>query len=57
LTRVRPHFAARAADAPADGPPEQRRKITFRRLLLNKCQEEFEKGDAAMNVSGGRAQA
>lgn len=27
------------------------RKVTFRRLLLNKCQAEFEKGDAAMRAA------
>jgi translation initiation factor 4G len=35
----------------ADSPQEEgkpKRKLNFRRLLLNKCQEEFEKGDAAM---------
>ncbi len=41
-----------SAESLPDAPPEERRKITFRRLLLNKCQEEFEKGDAAMNVRG-----
>jgi len=41
-------------DDPTEEPPEEgggevkRRKLNFRRLLLNKCQEEFEKGDAAM---------
>jgi hypothetical protein len=36
-----------AADSPQEeGKPK--RKLNFRRLLLNKCQEEFEKGDAAM---------
>lgn len=28
--------------------------ITFRRLLLNKCQEEFEEGDAAMKAVEAR---
>ena len=27
------------------------RKVTFRRSLLNKCQAEFEKGDAAMRAA------
>ncbi|KAI8467672.1 MAG: MIF4G domain-containing protein [Monoraphidium minutum] len=38
-------------DDPSDdgaGPDGKPRKLNFRRLLLNKCQEEFEKGDAAM---------
>jgi hypothetical protein len=40
-------WRALCADAPVEeGKP--RRKLNFRRLLLNKCQEEFEKGDAAM---------
>jgi hypothetical protein len=39
--------AVNAADSPQEeGKPM--RKLNFRRLLLNKCQEEFEKGDAAM---------
>jgi translation initiation factor 4G len=37
--------------APDGGKP---RKLSFRRLLLNKCQEEFEKGDAAMNAVAER---
>ncbi|GMH44131.1 hypothetical protein BSKO_12065 [Bryopsis sp. KO-2023] len=28
-----------------------KRKVTFRRLLLNKCQNEFEKGDAALRAA------
>jgi hypothetical protein len=32
----------------SEGGEAKRRKLNFRRLLLNKCQEEFEKGDAAM---------
>ena len=28
-----------------------KRKLTFRRLLLNKCQNEFEKGDAAVRAA------
>lgn len=40
---------------PSDGGAEvKRRKLNFRRLLLNKCQEEFEKGDAAMNAVAQR---
>ena len=31
--------------------------ITFRRLLLNKCQEEFEEGDAAMAAVEARERA
>jgi hypothetical protein len=42
-----PAFLFCAADSPQEeGKPK--RKLNFRRLLLNKCQEEFEKGDAAM---------
>jgi hypothetical protein len=42
---------------PTDATPEPGkapRKLTFRRLLLNKCQEEFEKGDAAMRAVEAR---
>ena len=42
---------------PADAAQEEGkapRKLNFRRLLLNKCQEEFEKGDAAMNAVAER---
>lgn len=38
---------------PAESPQEEgkpKRKLNFRRLLLNKCQEEFEKGNAAMTA-------
>jgi hypothetical protein len=31
--------------------------ITFRRVLLNKCQEEFEEGDAAMKAVEARERA
>jgi hypothetical protein len=42
-----------ASDSPEEaGKPK--RKLNFRRLLLNKCQEEFEKGDAAMNAVAER---
>ena len=34
-------------DAPSE-PDKPQRKLNFRRLLLNKCQEEFEKGETAM---------
>ena len=37
-----------------EGGEVRRRKLNFRRLLLNKCQEEFEKGDAAMNAVAQR---
>jgi hypothetical protein len=42
-----------SADAP-DEPDKPRRKLNFRRLLLNKCQEEFEKGDVAMAAVAAR---
>jgi hypothetical protein len=42
-----------SAEAP-DEPDKARRKLTFRRLLLNKCQEEFEKGDVAMAAVAAR---
>jgi translation initiation factor 4G len=32
-------------------------EITFRRLLLNKCQEEFEEGDVAMKAVEAREKA
>jgi len=32
-------------------------QITFRRVLLNKCQEEFEEGDAAMKAVDAREKA
>ena len=32
-------------------------EITFRRVLLNKCQEEFEEGDAAMKAVEAREKA
>jgi hypothetical protein len=41
------------SEAP-DEPDKARRKLTFRRLLLNKCQEEFEKGDVAMAAVAAR---
>jgi hypothetical protein len=44
----------RAVEAAAKA--SQPKKITFRRLLLNKCQEEFEKGDAAMEAVAQREQ-
>ncbi|KAI8471249.1 MAG: MIF4G domain-containing protein [Monoraphidium minutum] len=37
-----------------EGGEIKRRKLNFRRLLLNKCQEEFEKGDAAMTAVAQR---
>ncbi len=37
-----------------EGGEVKRRKLNFRRLLLNKCQEEFEKGDAAMQAVAER---
>jgi hypothetical protein len=36
------------------GPDGQRKKLTFRRALVNKCQEEFEKGSAAMMAVDAR---
>lgn len=42
--------------AESDEPDAKKRKITFRRLLLNKCQEEFEQGDAAMAAVAKREQ-
>jgi hypothetical protein len=36
------------------GPDGQRKKLTFRRALVNKCQEEFEKGSAAMQAVDAR---
>ena len=32
-------------------------KITFKRVLLNKCQEEFEKGDSAIKAASEEAPA
>ncbi len=32
-------------------------QTTFRRVLLNKCQEEFEEGDAAMKAVDAREKA
>ena len=50
---LKPTGFAAAADSPQEeGKPK--RKLNFRRLLLNKCQEEFEKGDAAMNAVAER---
>lgn len=46
-------LSSAASDSPEEaGKPK--RKLNFRRLLLNKCQEEFEKGDAAMNAVAER---
>ncbi len=36
---------------------EGAQEITFRRILLNKCQEEFEEGDAAMKAVEAREKA
>lgn len=36
---------------------ENAQEITFRRVLLNKCQEEFEEGDAAMKAVEAREKA
>lgn len=41
LTRKMPEFEEEG----------DKRKLTFRRLLLNKCQNEFEKGDAAVRAA------
>lgn len=56
LQKRLPEFDDPAEEAaPADGSGEvKRRKLNFRRLLLNKCQEEFEKGDAAMHAVAAR---
>ena len=47
------NFACCPPDAPEE-PDKPRRKLNFRRLLLNKCQEEFEKGDVAMAAVAAR---
>jgi translation initiation factor 4G len=49
LQRRLPEFDDPSEEAGgSEGGETKRRKLNFRRLLLNKCQEEFEKGDAAM---------
>lgn len=37
--------------------PESEREINFKRVLLNKCQEEFERGDAAMKAIAEKEKA
>lgn len=43
--------------APKFPSPESNKPIDFRRLLLNKCQEEFEKGTLAMQAVKDREAA
>ena len=40
----------------ADPESGEAKKVTFRRIILNKCQSEFEKGAEAMAAVEGREQ-
>ncbi|KAK9820051.1 hypothetical protein WJX72_005497 [[Myrmecia] bisecta] len=55
LNEELPDFEDDTEVEPEDGRPRQ--PLTLRRLLLNKCQEEFEKGDAAMAAVDAREKA
>jgi hypothetical protein len=57
LQKRLPEFDDPAEEPAPEGAEAKRRKLNFRRLLLNKCQEEFEKGDAAMAAVAQREAA
>jgi translation initiation factor 4G len=57
LQKRLPEFDDPAEEPAPEGGEAKRRKLNFRRLLLNKCQEEFEKGDAAMQAVAQREAA
>lgn len=50
------HLSSELPDFTEDTEDGKQQKVTFRRIILNKCQSEFEKGAAAMTAVENREQ-
>ena len=48
------HLSSELPDFTEPGEEGKQQKVTFRRIILNKCQSEFEKGAAAMSAVENR---